>query len=88
MTLYQNKWSALPMSYVQRHGACEHIAVVLYAVENKDKDLENQQLEETWKYADQYKKEAERMKNDELKRLLEEAKKAKEDALRAINKAR
>lgn len=47
MTLYQNKWNALPMSYVQRHGDCEHIAVVLYAVENKDKDLENQQLEET-----------------------------------------
>ena len=56
-------------------GLCEHVAAVLYAIENKEEDLEKQRLEEARKRAEQYKKEAEEMKNDELKKLPEEAKK-------------
>ena len=43
-------------------GLCEHVAAVLYTVENKKEDMEKQRLEEARKHAEQYKKEAEQMK--------------------------
>ena len=54
-------------------GLCEHMAAVLYAVENKERDIEKMQLEEARKRAEYYKREAEQQEQIEAEKAKKRA---------------